>query len=245
LQAELASTIATGHGLLSTPGSTENPLALLPQIISLVNDCWKLDIRLNAFYKRLERSISGPVYWARLSNGFNVTYTPVQDAEASGGSVFPVAFQFDNIEIARTCSTYWATLTILYSGLKYVYSLLSPVVSFLPLIAPGSSLPPLEHRSDTTSLAKNICQSIEYISGGSPEGAAMFVVFPLKVAIETLADTAASGQGCERELEWAKSVMERIGTGVRIVNNLDIPVERHAFVPTPDKEVDMSERIAA
>jgi hypothetical protein len=233
----MASSVAKGYGLLSSPGSAKNPLALLPQILSLVNDCWKLDTRLNAFYKRLERSITGPVYWARLSNGFNIAPVLVQEAKAGEGSVFPVAFQFDNVELARTCTTYWATLTILYSGLKYVYSLLSPVVAFLPLIAPGSSLPPLEHRSDTTSLAKNICQSIEYISGGSPEGAAMLVVFPLKVAIETLADAAASGEGCERELEWAKSVMGRIGMGARIVNNLNMPVEQHAFVPTPDKEV--------
>jgi hypothetical protein len=139
--------------------------------------------------------------------------------------------------MARICTMYWATLAILWSGMKYIYSLLSPVAAFLPLIAPGASLPPLEHRSDTISLAKNICQSIEYISSQASDGGTLVSVFPLKVAIETFADGTNVDESCARELEWAKSLIGRIARGVRLLNCLDEPVESHAYLPSPGKEL--------
>jgi hypothetical protein len=236
----MTSTLATGYALLSSPSGVENPLALLPQILSLVTECWKLDTRLATFYKRLEKSTSGPVYWARLSNGFNNSISIGENRDGDGdgdvGVVFPVAYQFEDLDIARTCTVYWATLAILWSGMKYIYSLLSPVAAFLPLIAPEASLPPLEHRSDTISLAKNICQSIEYITSQTPDGGSLVFVFPLKVAIETFADGTVVDESCARELEWAKSLIGRIARGVRLLSNLDGPVERHAYIPSPGKE---------
>lgn len=232
----MTTVLAMGFDILSTPSGIENPLAFLPQLLSLVTECWKLDTRLNAFYKRLEKSTPGPVYWSRLSNGFNASIS-VGDAGEGFGGVFPVAFQFEDPETARTCMVYWASLAILWSGMKYIYSLLSPVASFLPLIAPGASLPPLEHRTDTIPLAKNICQSVEYIISQSPEAGASgatSIVFPLKVATETFGDGAAAGEKCERELEWAKNLIARIGKGLRLLNNVDGPLERHTFIPSPD-----------
>jgi hypothetical protein len=64
----------------------------------------------------------------------------------------------------------------------------------------------------------------------------MLVVFPMKVAIETMADSVAAGEGCEKELEWAKALIQRIASGAKLLNNLDVPVERRAFVPGPDNE---------
>ncbi len=228
--------LAEGFDILSTPSGIENPLASLPQLLSLVTGCWKLDTRLNAFYKRLEKSSPGPVYWSRLSNGFNASIS-VGNVDKGFGCVFTVAFQFEDPETARTCMVYWASLAILWSGMKYIYSILSPVASFLPLIAPGAFLPPLEHRTDTIPLAKNICQSVEYIISQSPgagASGAMPVVFPLKVATETFGDGAAAGEKCERELEWAKNLITRIGKGLRLLNNVNGPLERHAFIPSPD-----------
>jgi hypothetical protein len=232
----LTTVLGTGYDILSTPNGIENPLAFLPQLLSLVTDCWKLDTRLNAFYKRLEKSTPGPVYWSRLSNGFNASIS-VGDAREGSGDVFPVAFQFEDLEMARTCAVYWASLAILWSGMKYIYSILSPVASFLPLMAPGASLPPLEHRTDIIPLAKNICQSVEYMISQIPESGtsgATPIVFPLKVATEIFGDGAAAGEKCERELEWAKNLMVSMGKGLRLLNNIDGPVERHTFIPSPD-----------
>lgn len=39
--------------------------------------------------------------------------------------------------------------------------------------------------------------------------------------------------------------MARIGLGFRIVNNLNMPAERHAFIPTPNKEVGRMEKNTA
>ena len=232
----MTTSLATGYALLSTPQGQENPLSLLPQVLALLSECWKLDTKLNAFYKRLARSTTRPVYWARLSNGFNQSIKAEGVNGDDGAVVFPVAYQFENMEMARTCTVYWASLAILWSGMKYVYSLLKPVASYLPLLAPGSSLPPLEHRTDTASLAKNICQSVEYIQFQSPASGPMLVVFPLKVAIETMADSVAAGEGCEKELEWAKALIQRVASGAKLLSNLDRPVERHAFIPSPDTD---------
>ena len=230
----MTTSLARGVELLSSPEGQENPLSLLPQILALLNECWKLDTKLNAFYRRLARSTTRPIYWARLSNGFNQSITAEGVNGDNDAVVFPVAYQFEDIEMAKTCTVYWASLAILWSGMRYVYSLLTPVASYLPLLAPGSSLPPLKHRTDTSSLAKNICQSVEYIDGQSPSNGIMLAVFPLKVAIETMADSAAAGEGCEKELEWAKALMMKIARGAKLLNNLDIPMERHAYIPSPD-----------
>ncbi|KAN0104246.1 hypothetical protein V8E51_009991, partial [Hyaloscypha variabilis] len=236
LQTEMTIPLATGHALLSTPQGIENPLSLLPQVLALLTECWRLDTRLHAFYKRLARSTSRPVYWARLSNGFNQSIIAEGVNGEDGAVVFPVAYQFESFEMARTCTLYWASLAILWSGMKYVYSLLSPVASFLPILAPGSSLPPLKHRTDTASLAKNICQSIEYMEIQSPSNGAMQAVFPLKVAIETLGDSAAAGEGCDKEFEWAKALIVLIGRRAKLLNNLGMPTEQHAFIPGPDND---------
>jgi hypothetical protein len=218
----MANELATGFDILSAPGAMANPLSLLPEIISLIQRTWKVDIRLQAFYKRLENSTSGPLYWALLSNGFN------RSIKGEGGEeVFPVAFQFESIQTARTCMIYWATQSILWSGIRFVYSLLGS-------LAPLSGLPALDDRSDPTLAAKNICQSIEYCIQQSPESGAMHAVFPLKVAIETFADLRDCG--CDREFEWAKRVIERIGvSGVRLLAHLERPVEEHAFIPSPNR----------
>lgn len=232
----MANELAFGFDLLSAPGAVENPLSLLPPIVSLIQRTWKIDIRLQAFYKRLENSTLGPLYWARLSNGFNRS---IQGEE--GDELFPVAFQFGSLETARTCMVYWATQAILWSGLRFVYSLLG---SFAPLPclptpespfpAPFPGLPSLDHRSDPTSAAKNICQSVEYCIQQSPGSGAILTVFPLKVAIETFGD--ARDCGCDRDFEWAKGVIERIGgSGVTILAHLDRPVEEHAFIPSPSR----------
>jgi hypothetical protein len=214
-----------------------NPLSLLPFIISLIQRAWKLDTRLQAFYKRFEAQHPGPLYWARLSNGFN------RSIQGEGGeAVFPVAFQFESMGAARTCTVYWATLAMHWSGMRFIYSLLGSLAP-LPCLptpdtlfpSPITGLPPLGHRADPTTVAKNICQSVEYMVQQSPEVGAMIAVFPLKVAIETLSD--AKDIGCERELEWAKGVLERIsGSGVRILECLKgEEVEKHSFIPGPDK----------
>jgi hypothetical protein len=91
-----------------------------------------------------------------------------------------------------------------------------------------TQLPPLGHRTDVTSMAKNICQAVEYCLGDEHRGlGARAAVFPLKVAIETLHDAH-----CDRELLWAQAAMARADqTGIRIMKHLPDPMTDHAFLP--------------
>lgn len=208
----------------------------LPRALQILDQCWKVDVRLRSFYHRFEKEAFGPIYWAELSKQ---NQDPIVDT--SLGNTFPVAFRFQNLKFAHICMQYWATLSILWSGMGLLYHILA---TFDGVIDPNASnregcdpspsfkvaqLPPLEHRTDVTSLAKKICQSLEFcmqdgLGGMGPTSA----IFPLKAAIETL----HSSPGCDRELAWAEAAMQKInGTGVRILNHLGAPLTDRGILP--------------
>lgn len=118
--------------------------------------------------------------------------------------------------------------------MAYTYKLLLGIAAATSMIEKEAGhfdiaqLPPLEHRKDVANMAKNICQSVEYCLGDEHRGlGARAVVFPLKVAIETLHDAH-----CERELLWAEAAMARVDErGVRIMKHLPVPLTDHAFLP--------------
>jgi len=175
---------------------------------------------------------SEPLYWPQL---FNRSSKPIelQGGEAEG-EIFPVSFNFKDIDTCLNCMKYWATLAILWSGMKLSYTLLSSLKTSLPTAVSeiSSQIPPLEHRADVAAMAKNICQSVEYLITKNPQTGPRQAMFPLKVAVEALGDMREDG--CEREFEWAKGVIGRIaGRGARVMRHLGRPVEQHAFVPSP------------
>jgi hypothetical protein len=230
VQADIASSLASGYALLSAP--VANPLSLLNQLLNLIHRSWELDDRLQDFYSQLQGQSSGPLYWPHLSNRSNKPIE-LQGAEEEG-EIFPVSFHFNDIDTCMNCLRYWATLAILWSGMKFSYTLLSSLnaSSSTEISEISSQIPPLEHRADVAAMAKNICQSVEYLITKNPETGPRQAMFPLKVAVETLGDMRESG--CEREFEWAKGVIRKIaGRGARIMRHLDRPVEQHVFVPSP------------
>jgi ABC-type antimicrobial peptide transport system ATPase subunit len=122
-----------------------------------------------------------------------------------------------------------------------IYTLLDGLLAANPLLlkATNSSgrqsahfditqLPPLGHRKDVATMAKNICQSVEYCLEPEHRGlGAKVITFPLKVAIETLHEAH-----CERELQWAKAIMEKLDRmGVRIMRHFPVPLTDHNFLP--------------
>lgn len=238
----LPDVIADGYevfGILqrAAENQTLNVEALLVKILEIIDRGWKLDARFRAFYADLERENLGPLYWPQLSAGMVTTAD-----EPELGKIFPVSFQFLNIGMAHMCMLYWTSSAILWSGIGYMYKVIAGFQALQPQqdgspsngedATPGFSmahLPPLEHRSDVASVAKNICQSLEYslhFDDQSPWKTR--AVFPIKVAIETLHDAP----GCERELEWAIAAMEKItGEGVRILSHVNTEWTCHAFLP--------------
>jgi hypothetical protein len=243
----LPQVIADGYSIVDTmqraaETQTLDPSTLFVKILELVDRCWKLDAKFRAFYVELEKENLGHLYWPELSAGI------ITIADESGlGKVFPVAFQFLNIQMTHICMLYWASSAILWTGMVFIYKLIAGFQAQAALIQPPedpdkpdnengrppifsiNQLPPLEHRVDVASLAKNICQSVEY--SVQHEERAIWktrAVAPLKVAIETFHDTP----GCERELEWGLAAMESItGGGVRILGHLGGKLTDHGFLP--------------
>lgn len=211
------------------------------QLQKMLNESWTLDGQLHAFFLKLEKESLGPIYWTESSKG---KVSPMDDENSE--RVFPDVFTFSDLRTAQTCTLYWATLSILWSGMGYLYGFVVGLQQHAASIPSSSSstpstdsqitppplpfpeVPPLGHRTDIAILAKNICRSIEFCMQDEFKGAGLgLAVLPLKVAIETLNDAG----GYEKEVEWAKKTMELLaGGGIRILNHLGEMTE-HAYIP--------------
>lgn len=239
LTAKMSGIVESGYNLLYHRKEQLEPSDLLVRTLAIVDQCWKLDIRLRSFYNRFKKETSGPVYWAELSK---FIVSPIEDPTL--GAVFPVAFRFPDMETAHICLLYWATLSILWSGMGFLYNVLAGFQLHLESQkstpstgeAEGSStpgfstadLPPLEHRADVAALAKNICQSVEFCTQAGIGAFPATIVFPLKVAIETL----HSSPDCGRELAWAEAAWGKIhGTGIRLLSHLGDHLTSRSYLP--------------
>jgi hypothetical protein len=240
IMAELANTTAMGYRILGDPKQLADPAKMLSTALDLINQSWKLDAKFRAFNKRFETETDGPIYWPELS-------VRLDDSTASV-KMFPVAFKFPNLGTAHVCMMYWATSAILWSGMGFLYKLLlgfqiaqeaqntgigsenePSLDNAIPTGFHTSLLPPLEHRVEVAELARNICQSLEFcMQGEHRDLGSTACIFPLKVAIEIFHDSP----GCDRELAWGTTAMGRIaGKGVRLMQNLRVPITDHAYIP--------------
>lgn len=197
-------------------GASSDPFALFQGIMSLLDRGWKLDSRLQEFYNELEETANGPLYWPQLAKQDRIS-----DPGSEEVQVFTTSFYFADMDTAYLVMMYWAASAILWSGFSVTYAILSSYKL-------DAFLPPLGHRADRASLAKKICQTVEYCTQDEHKARGKTsIVFPLKVAIETLNETP----GCERELAWAVDVMNRIsGTGVRLMKFTGVPLTDHAYL---------------
>ncbi|KAH8659327.1 hypothetical protein BGZ60DRAFT_415048 [Tricladium varicosporioides] len=241
LTASLASTVATGYQIFSNPSSLLDPAGLIIRLQRMINESWALDAQLYAFFLKLEKETLGPIYWSEPSKA-QVACIGTENTE----NVFPDVFAFSDLRTAQTCMLYWATLSILWSGMGYLYGFVTGLqqhAASIPSSSPSTpssdsqtpppslpfpQLPPLTHRTNVAVLAKNICRSFEFCIQDDFKGAGLGqVVLPMKVAIETLNDAG----GCEKELRWAKKAMDLLaGGGIRILNHFGEMTE-HAYIP--------------
>lgn len=113
IMALLPDVIADGYDVFSvllSGAETKafDPQAILGKILDVVNQTWQLDAKFRAFYTEFERESLGQLYWPELSLG-----TITTEDEEELGKVFPVAFQFLNMQNAHMCQLYWASTAIL------------------------------------------------------------------------------------------------------------------------------------
>ncbi len=93
-------------------------------------------------------------------------------------------------------------------------------------------LPPLGHRTDLVSVAKYICQSIEFcVHDAMRSSGAGVTVIPLYIATLTLRGSSESS----RELLWARAVMKKVeNKGFRIMKHFDNEGRTWALERSPD-----------
>ena len=197
----------------------------LHKMLKMINSCWKIDADLERVLFELEASTAGPLYWPERSVGLG----PIEDEELA--KVFPVALHFSDLKMAYTVMFYWAIALILWSGLCRLYQAVQQIdLNCLEIDCsclscdqktPNnnsstdthlhkfdlSKLPPLGHRANFPSIARNICQSVEYCMQESMgQFGAFSAAAPLSIALETLKNVP----GCSGETAWAKAAMGKI-----------------------------------
>ncbi|KAJ9365595.1 transcriptional regulator family: Fungal Specific TF [Paecilomyces variotii] len=232
------------------------PLEKLRIALSIVHSCWELDADLATFYEQFEKSSLGPLYWPEFAKpriyrkGQRDTDNDYADDDDDDDdawnniSLFPISLHFPNLGTARTIILYWATLTMLWSGLYQLYGLIYALKETIidpnsnneheredhntntpPTSAANSNtndtdtnnltflithLPPLDHRRDFASMARNVCQSVEYCMQEEMLGLGPIILpAPLGIVI----DTMKGYESFAREVRWARKVMRRISEG--------------------------------
>lgn len=198
-----------------------NPHDALHKMLDLIDQCWKCDTALAQFYHEYETQSSGPLYWPETCD---------QNKRLDGedkNRFFLSAYHFQNLDVAATLMYYWASLVMLWSGLCHLYM----AVAALDLNCQAidceciacdrqtldggyhlhhfnmSRLPPLGQCSEFPSMARNICQSVEYCMQECMRGLGPAVVgAPLAIVIDTLKVIP----GHDREVSWAMAVIAEV-----------------------------------
>jgi len=189
-----------------------------------ISKCWQLDHDLLSLYDTLTASQRGPLYWSELAR------ERIFDDDSEDGMVFPVAFHFPNLTVASTVLVYWSIQNLLWQGMNNLYNLMTSLktkfstgasveeanvdsatvstASFRTNYAEGIlELPPLQHRADFATPARNILQSVEYcLQEEMMDLGPKAVAAPLRIAMETL----RSCPEYTREVLWAEEAMTKV-----------------------------------
>lgn len=192
----------------------------MPALFDVLDRCWKLDASLQKFHEDLHNSSEGPLYWNRLST------LELLPEEADAEKVFPVAFHFNDLSSAFTTNIYWMTCILCWRTTMEIYGRVmrcghTPIKTEdpSPQIPYIARLRPLEHRKDLVSIAKNICQTVEFCiqEDKRSQGPGALLV---PVLMATL--TFRYSPGCQRELAWSRAAMKVLADrGWRISTHLE------------------------
>jgi Fungal specific transcription factor domain len=182
-----------------------DPRQRLLEAIIVIEECWKVDARLRHFYQSLEESTPGPLYWPALSQEISLPKT--SPTNAAQGKLFPVSYHFPSLPIARTLIFYWSVLNMLWTGMVRLYQLVSETQAAGITTLEANLLPPLGHRADFMTPARNTLQSVEYLMQDKMLGLGpQSVIAPLSIVAETIKDFPE----CAREVRWAFGILDEI-----------------------------------
>lgn len=214
------------------------PLKQLEFHLVSITKCWEMDSTLQDVYNDLEKEFSSPMYWSVLATEPNLADDPIR------GKVFPVAYHFPNLAVARSLMLYWSCRLLVWTGFFFLYSGIADLefetadarCSNFPdcamfdddmchcryLVAKSagwyqfdrSLLKPLDNRTDLKLLTYNVCQSVEYCLNSGVLFGSWSVSTPLSFVYET----TKNFPGYERERAWMEATLRKLqDNGLRII----------------------------
>ena len=208
-------------------------LAALPphlqfaKVIELLKQCWKLDNQLRSFYENLKSSTSTPLFWPVFSAD-NVS------GDGHADSLAYLSLEFIEMKVAVIIVLYWATLTVLWSGMSHLYdsidefgAILNPAwtkatddsvkIEFYQKLG----LPEPGHCRDFIIVARKVFQCVDYCM--KDELGRRVIVAPLTMTIDSL---ESWGKYTE-EVTWALGkLQESQNRGMKLVKYLVDPRTR-------------------
>ena len=182
--------------------------------------CLKVESAFQGLYENFEKFISGPLYWPELST----LESPLDNTRS--GKVFPISFHFPTFLIAQFMTMYWSCMMVVHHQLRYSYDKLAAIESSTALTsttdsllwptsagnefysAVPSELRSREHSNKVETLARNICQSIEYFLQDKMGG--LGPLFEHTSLSEYKNCLESVHQDCSREISWITDLMERM-----------------------------------
>lgn len=215
------------------------PLKQLEFHLSCISKCWEMDTILQEVYDDLEKEFSSPMYWSVLATEPNPADDPVL------GKVFPVAYHFSNLTVARSLMLYWSCRLLVWTGFFFLYSGILEIdieaaearcsnypdcamfdddmchCRYLVEKSAGwykydqSLLRPLDDRTDLRLLTNNVCQSVEYCM---KSGIPMFGSWSCSTPLSFVYETTKSFPGFKRERAWMEATLRKLQeSGLRII----------------------------
>lgn len=227
--AEMANIVEAGY----FPKFPDNPLLLTAELMEIMTRCWKLDAKLEALYDKIERQEPGPVYWPVVANEFN----PLNETQA-----FPATYRFPNMGTAHTCIMYWATCSILWSGLIKIYEILNGLQVLIQALAASSVPVPLSapippFTSVPSRSSPNPTASSTYLSADAPTS----LSFPPALELPPLghrSDIPSMARNICKSLPFYEAGLVKAGTPITVaVFPLKVAIEGFSGVEGCEREL--------
>lgn len=217
-----------------------DPVDKLESWLEMLSKCWEMDMVIQSVYEQCEKEFPKPMYWSVLSK----ETSPADDLVR--GKVFPVAYKFSNIKVARSLMMSWAISLLVWTGLSLLYQGIASLefdagdahcsnfpeceafddnmchCKHLQQQPSGSykydisHFPPLGHRTNPKCLVDNVCQSIEYCLHSD---IAVWGIWSAGTPLTMIYETAKTLPGLEREIMWMEAMLRKLqARGLRILN---------------------------
>lgn len=190
---------------------------------------------LQCLYARLEKSVSGPLYWPELST------IEVCPDDATAGKVFPVSFHFPAFRVGQVITAYWSGMMAVHDQLMFAYDKLATIESSEALktdadsplcpTATGIGLCPAvpshlrswEHRDIWKTMAMNICKSAEYfLQDNKGELGGFFMIALLSGSLSCLKNFPDE---YGREMAWILELIGRIREKFNLPSAPDLSIK--------------------